>query len=162
MKYQSRKKTFASFWCNCADCCKSFHCLGGATKRRWRGWWVAGRGSFGRVTLPQVSAGHSEFLLLEESSSTTHELWECWDHALLEGKNCREQMIHMHLAYFWLCSQYSVPKMNETKDQVKRSTTVFYCLIQPLGPVTHAVRNDALTFALDLYHSAGVTELLPA
>lgn len=58
-------------------------------------------------------------------------------------------MIHMHLAYFWLCSWDSVLKMSETKDQVKRSRRVFYHLIQPLGAMTHAVGDDALTFALD-------------
>lgn len=55
----------------------------------------------------------------------------------------------MHLAYFWLCSWDSVLKMSETKDQVKRSRRVFYHLIQPLGAMTHAVGDDALTFALD-------------
>lgn len=50
--------------------------------------------------------------------------------------------------------------MSETKDQVKSSTRVFYHLKQPLGAMTHAVRDDALTFAPDLCNSAGVTELL--
>lgn len=55
-----------------------------------------------------------------------------------------------------------MPKMSETKDQVKRSRRVFYHLIQPLGAMTHAIRDDALIFALDLYNSAGVNKLLTA
>ena len=104
----------------------------------------------------------TEFLLPEEPSSSTSKLWERSDDARLEGRDCHEQMIRVHLAYFWLCSRDSVPKMSETKDQVKRSRRGFYHLIQPLGAMTHAVRDDASTFALDWYNSSGVTELLTA
>lgn len=107
------------------------------------------RRQFWEGFLTSLSAGHSELLLPGESSRSAMLRWE--------AGTAKSRLIHMHLAYSWLCWRDSVPEGSESGAQAKGSRKASQLLTEPLGAATHAVRAGALTLA-----PAGVTELLTA
>lgn len=139
VKQQNRGRVFPSFGYNGANCCQSFSLPAGR----------AGERQFWEGFLTSVSAGRSELMLLEESSSSMMVHWE--------AGTAQSRLIHTHLAYFWLCWRDSVPEGSESKDQAERSRKAFQLVTEPLGAVIHAVRAGALPLA-----PVGVTELLTA